>query len=309
MFMEHVPRDIKQQEGPTLTKRGPSSTLRAWELGMRLRRARGDLGLTAAAVAKRVGIAPSNFSAIEAGKRRVTASNLAQLTDVYELDDAEREMLESLRVDAEQRNWWHDYAELYSEEFLRFLGLEAGASTVREWAPIYVAGLLQTNEYARATIRAGSPYIKAVDVGPRLETRLARQTLLEEEPRLNMEVNLSEFALRQQVGGPAAICRQLDQLTEVITRDNSTVKVRVVKYTAGAHALTGGPLSLLSFDNVLLPDLIWQETAITGNLIDRVQVIREFKASFENVFESVALDDEDSLALIQQIRHEMEAAA
>lgn len=296
-----------------MAKQHASSTLRAWELGVRLRRARGALGLTAAAVAKRVKIAPSNFSAIEAGKRRVTANNLAQLVETYELDDAERELLETLRVEAEHRNWWHDYTELYSEEFLRFLGLEAGASLVREWAPIYVAGLLQTNEYARATIRAGSPYIKAVDVGPRLETRLARQALLDEG--LKMDVVLAEGALRQQVGGRAVMCRQLDHLTEVITRPNSTVRVRVVNYEAGAHALTGGPLSLLSFDNALLPDLIWQETAITGNLIDRVQVVREFKASFEDVFGSddvsnaVALNDADSLTLIQQIRHEMEAAA
>ena len=105
------------------------------------------------------------------------------------------------------------------------------------------------------------------------------------------------------------MCRQLDRIIEVIEHPNSRVRARVVKYTAGAHPLTGGPLSLLSFRDKLLPDLIWQETAITGNLVDRVQVIREFKASFEDVFDSVALKDEDSLSYIQEIRHEMEAAA
>ncbi len=284
-----------------------SSTLRAWELGLRLRRARGNLGLTAAAVFKQTGIQASNLSAIEAGKRRLTESNLLRLVDFYELDQADRDLLTRLHTESEQRNWWHDYAELYSEEFLRFLGLEAGARTIYEWAPIYISGLLQTGDYARATIRAGSPYIKPVDVGPRVETRLARQPLLDDG--LSMNVLFTEYSLRQQVGGPAAMARQLDRIVEVVTRPNSTVRARVVNYAAGAHALTGGPLSLLSFSGNLLPDLIWQETAITGSLIDKAQVIREFKASFEQVFETVALDTEKSLNLIQKIRHEMEAAA
>jgi transcriptional regulator with XRE-family HTH domain len=291
-----------------MTTRPVSSTLQAWELGIRLRQARNDLGLTATSVAKSVGIAPSNFSAIEAGKRRITASKLTQLAEIYELAEADRDLLQTLRSTAEQRNWWHDYNELYSEEFLRFLGIEAGASGVRVWAPIAVPGLLQTSEYARATIRAGSPYIKPVDVGPRLETRLARQVLLEDEPRLRMDVLLGEAALRQKVAGPA-LGRQLDRLIEVCSRADSTVNLRVVPFDADAHPLIGGPLTMLSFDNVLLPDLVWQETAITGNLIDKPQVIRECSASFDEVFESVALDTAPSLALIRQIHSELGATS
>lgn len=291
-----------------MATRPVSSTLQAWELGIRLRQARRDLGLTATSVAKSVGIAPSNFSAIEAGKRRITASKLTQLAETYELTEAERDLLQTLRGNAEQRNWWHDYSELYSEEFLRFLGIEAGASGVRVWSPIAVPGLLQTSEYARATIRAGSPYIKPVDVGPRLETRLARQALLEDEPRLRMDVLLGEAALRQKVGGPA-LGRQLDRLIEVCSCADSTVDLHVVPFAADAHPLIGGPLTMLSFDNVLLPDLVWQETAITGNLIDKPQVIRECSASFDEVFESVALDTARSLELVQQIRSELGATS
>lgn len=291
-----------------MSERPGSSTLQAWELGIRLRQARTVLGLTGSAVAKQIGIAAPNFSSIEAGKRRITASKLAELADIYEIAEADRDLMQALRSGAEHRNWWHDYSELYSEEFLRFLGLEAGARAVREWAPVYIPGLLQISEYARAMIRAGSPYIKPVDVGPRLETRLARQTLLDDEPRLQMDVVFGEAALRQEVGGPA-MCRQLDHLVDRATRPGSTVALRVVPYSAGAHPLSGAPLTLLSFDNVLLPDLIWQETAITGNLIDKAQVIREYSASFEEVFDSVALDAKSSLDLIRQIRNDLEAPA
>jgi transcriptional regulator with XRE-family HTH domain len=289
-----------------MTTRPVSSTLQAWELGVRLRHVRSLLGLTATSVAKSVGIAPSNFSAIEAGKRRITTRKLTELAEIYQLAEPEQDLLQTLRNNAEQHNWWHDYGELYSEEFLRFLGMEAGASSVREWAPSLIPGLLQTSDYARATIRAGSPYIRAVDVGPRLETRLARQMLLDNEPKLRFDALLGEGALRQRMGDPATMRHQFDHLIHLAEQSDSAVTVRVVPFDS-AHPLIGAPLSLLSFATPLLPDLVWQETAITGNLIDKRQVIRESEASFTEVFESIALSDIQSIEVIRQIRHEMEA--
>jgi transcriptional regulator with XRE-family HTH domain len=149
-----------------------SSTVRAWELGLRLREHRERLGFTAAAVGRTTGIGGTNLSAIESGKRRLTAAKLGDLADAYELADDERAGLEALRAQTERREWWYDYARLYSDDFLRLLGLEAGADKVFEYAPDIIPGLLQTADYARAVVRAGTPYIRPVDVGPRLETRL-----------------------------------------------------------------------------------------------------------------------------------------
>lgn len=282
-----------------------SSTVQAWELGMRLREHRDRLGWTVAAAGKVTGIGGSNLSAIEAGKRRLTAAKLADLAKVYDLPADERAEFDALRLDADRREWWHDYSPLYSEEFLRFLGLEAGTEHIREYAPDIIPGLLQTADYARAMIRAGSPYIKPVDVGPRLETRLARQAWLDSEIPVRLDVVLGEAALRQRVGGKAVMGRQLEHLIEVSDRESVEMVIRVVPFAIGAHPLSGAALKILSFPSPRLPDLVWQETAVSGGIVDKRQVILETTASFSETFDR-ALDDADSREMIDGIRKEME---
>jgi transcriptional regulator with XRE-family HTH domain len=288
-----------------MTTSSTSSTVQAWELGAHLRERREQLGLTATSVGKTTGIGGSNLSAIEAGKRRLTAAKLSDLATLYGLPADELDELDAVRVQADERGWWHDYSHLYSEEFLRFLGLEAGAERIREYAPDIVPGLLQTSDYARAMIRAGGPYIKPVDVGPRLESRLARQARLDGSSPLQLDVVLGEAALRQQVGGVAVMRRQLEHLVETMENRAAPVRIRVVPFAAGAHPLIGAALTILTFPSPRLPDLVWQETAVSGGIVDKRQVILESTASFTETFDR-APDETTSLEIIRQIHKEME---
>jgi transcriptional regulator with XRE-family HTH domain len=282
-----------------------SSTVQAWELGLRLRAYRERLGLTAAVVGKTTGIGSTNVSAIESGKRRLTEAKLRDLVAVYEPPADDLAELEELRAHTDRQEWWYDYGRMYSDEFLRLLGLEAGADKVYEYAPDVVPGLLQTADYARAMIRAGTPYIRPVDVGPRLETRLARQTRLEGEHRLKLDVVLGEAALRQWIGGQAVTRRQLAHLLDTIDRKGEHVRIRVMPFTAGPHPLISAPLTILSFPSVHVPDVVWQETAINGAIVDKRQVILEATASYAETFDR-ALDEGASRELIAKIHDEME---
>ncbi|WP_229796232.1 DUF5753 domain-containing protein, partial [Saccharothrix coeruleofusca] len=205
----------------------------------------------------------------------------------------------------DRRGWWHDQGRLHTEEFLRLLGLEAGAHRVREYAPDLVPGLLQTPDYARAVMSAGTPYIRPVDVEPRLRTRLARQARLEGDQPLGLDVVLGEAALRQWIGGRTTMRHQLAHLLEVIDGRSGHVRVRVVPFTAGAHPLLGAPLMILSFPSPRLPDLVWQETAISGVVVDKRQVILESAAGFDETFNR-ALDESASRALVAEVHDEME---
>lgn len=283
-----------------------SSTVRAVELGCRLRARREQLGLTAAAVGKLTGIGGNNVSSIEIAKRKLTSAKLADLAEVYEFSPQELAELDRLRAEAERREWWDDYARLYSDEFLRFIGLEAGATNVREYAAEVVPGLLQTADYARAVMRGASAYIRPVEVGPRVEARLARQARLEGQDRLCFSAIIGQTVLRQEVGGRAVLCRQLEHLIHVIETRREHVEVRVMPFGAGAHPLLGGTLQILSFASPWVPDMVWLDwvTTVVG-LIDRRQTVLELTASFEESFHR-ALDREASLALIRQTRQEME---
>lgn len=280
-----------------------SSMVQAWELGLWLRERREQLGLTATVVGKTTRIGGTNLSAIEGGKRRLTATKLTDLAGAYELSADELTELEAIRARAEQREWYHDYTTLHSEEFLRFLGLEAGAASARSYQAELIPGLLQTADYARALIKGGSPYIRSVDVGPRLESRLARQPRLGGENPLRLSAVIHQAALLQEVGSPAVMAHQLEHLATVIDGNHDHVEVRIMPFTAGAHPLIGSPMTILGFDSPRLPDLLWQETISSQALIDRRDTLRECAASFDEAMDR-ALNREDSLALIHCTRKE-----
>ncbi|MEO7195067.1 MAG: Scr1 family TA system antitoxin-like transcriptional regulator [Pseudonocardiaceae bacterium] len=280
-----------------------SSTVQSWELGLRLRERREQLGLTAAVVGKTTRIGGTNISAIESGKRRLTAAKLTDLAEAYELSPDELAELEAIRARAGLHEWYHDYTTLHSDEFLRFLGLEAGAASARYYQAELIPGLLQTADYARATFKGGSPYIRPVEVGPRLESRLARQARLGGEAPLRVSTVIHQAALLQEVGGRAVQARQLEHLTEVIEGKHDHVEVHVMPFSAGAHPLIGYPMTILSFDSPRLPDLLWQEAISSQAISDRRVTLRECVASFDAGMDW-ALSREDSLVLIQRTRKE-----
>jgi transcriptional regulator with XRE-family HTH domain len=282
-----------------------SSTVKAVELGLRLRARRDQLGLTAAAVGRITGIGGNNLSSIEIAKRRLTSTKLSELAAIYELSEEALAELDALRVEADRREWWDDYGRLYSDEFLRFIGLEAGATLQREYAAETIPGLLQTADYARAMIRGGSPYIKPVDVGPRVESRLARQARLDGVNPPKFTVLIGQTALRQEVGGREVMAHQLDRLCSIIEDKPDHVRVHVMPYHAGAHPVIGGSLKILSFSSPWLPDMVWQEAVTTGSLIEKPQVVGELIASFTEATDR-ALDREASLETIRRVRKEME---
>lgn len=287
--------------GPVLT------TVKALELGLRLRARREQLGSAASTVGKQTGIGGNNLSSIEIAKRKLTAAKLRDLARFYELSDDELAELEALRTEADRRAWWDDYGRLYSEEFLRYLGLEAGAMAIRQYAAETIPGLLQTGDYARAMVRGGSPYIKPVDVGPRVESRLARQSRIFSPTPAGYTAIVGQTALRQEVGSPEVMCQQLDRLIKIATsKEHAHIAVHVMPYSAGAHPVIGGGLVILSFDSPWVLDHAWQETVTTGNLLDKRYVVAELTASFDAALES-ALDRTASLEMIRQIRSEMEA--
>ncbi len=73
-------------------------------------------------------------------EKKITAVNLAKLAKLYEIEPDERERLEALRVGADQRDWYHQYAWLFGEDFLRYLGLETGAERLQTYQSSLVRG-------------------------------------------------------------------------------------------------------------------------------------------------------------------------
>lgn len=283
----------------------PSPIVQAWELGLRLRQRREEIGLTAVAAGKAAGIIQAYVSGVESGRVKLPADRLVKFIEIYEIDDDEAAELEELRAGAARRAWWSQYTQIFPAEFIRFLGYEAGAEHIRNYTTEVMPGLLQTEDYARAVIRGGTTTIRLTEVDRRVESRMIRQRRLHDDNPLQVTTVLGEAALRQQVGGPVVMRAQLEHLATMMTERPEQIDVRVMPFSAGAHPALGGPFQVLSFPSPRLPDLVWQEILTFIDIIDQSAKVTDYAVTFAEA-EEQALSSEDSLALIRQVAKEME---
>lgn len=281
-----------------------SPTVQAWELGIRLRKHREQIQLTAASVAKTIGCTQGYISSLEAGKSKLAAYRLEQFVELYELELDEADELEELRQGAGQRGWWYEYTDILNDPFIRFLGFESGAEHVRAYNSEILYGLLQTEDYARAIIRGGAAWIRLSEADRRVAVRMARQVRLDGPQPLRITAVIGEGALRQQVGGPEVMKRQLEHLLQLLSAKPEQIDIRIVPFTAGAHPAFGGPYQIMSFASPWLQDLVWQEILNSMEIMNHHARISEYVVTFAETMER-ALSADDSRLLIAAIAKEM----
>lgn len=210
-----------------------------------LRGMRENAGKTRKDAADWLEVGEPTVSKIELGRQAIKAPNVRLLCQLYDVDAGTGESLLRLAREANQRGWWTAYRDTLPEWFRQFVGLEGDAVEFWEYQSEFVPGLLQTRSYIEAITTASRPDIGDDELAKVVRVRRERQALLEgaEPPRLN--VYLNEAVLRRVVGGPQVMREQLDQLVAA-SREYRT-RVRVVPFSAGAHAAMASSFVLMQF--------------------------------------------------------------
>jgi transcriptional regulator with XRE-family HTH domain len=277
-----------------------SPTVAAWELGLRLRERRELMDITAASAAKAIHTGQSFVSGVETGRVKINARKLAELAAVLDFDETEAEELQDLREAAGKRAWWSPYSAMFGAEVLRCFGFEHGAETIRAYNAGLISGLLQTEAYALAVMHGGGPSIRLAEASRRVEVRMKRQQRLDGDDPIQLTALLTESALRQQVGGREVMAGQLRHLADKIEQLPDTLDVRIIPFTADYYnALGGSSFYIFGFASSRLPNLVWQETVTSTDLIDLPMRKREYNLAYDQAM-SYALDRTESLALIKQ---------
>ena len=277
-----------------------SSAVATWELVLRLRVRREELGIPAKDIPGALGFTRNYWSAVENERRILSAEKLATLLDLLEFEPDERRELIALREVAKQRGWWTAYSGMFGDELSRYFGLEHGAQSLRTYEGSLVPGLLQTEEYARAIMTADIA-VRDIEVDRRLEVRLRRQERLLGDDPLRYTAIISESALAQQIGGRLVQRRQLDHLATMIEELPDTLRVLVVPFTATDCGLFGAStLCLLDFESPRLPTLVWQETVTKRGFVDDSDKERDISLTYTHALRRSTLDVSESLSLIRK---------
>lgn len=281
-----------------------SPVVAGWELALRLRRRREELGLDVKAITDELGFTRNYWSAVENERKVLSEENLAKIIDLFQFDQAEGQELIDLRAATRGRNWVSDYSELLDSQVRRLYAIEDGADSVRVYESLLVPGLLQTSEYTRAIVTQAVT-VRRVEIDQRVEVRQRRQEHLTGSNPLRLTAVISEAALRQQIGGPDVLRQQLTHLVTMTEAHPDTIEIRVIPFTATYCGLFGSStVNIFDFENPKLPAIAWQETVTTWGFIENPIRIRDIATTFESTF-TRTLDTRKSVALIHRCIQEL----
>ena len=133
-----------------------SPTVRRRRLALELRRLREAARLTCEEVAEHLECSASKISRVETGRVSVSPRDVRDMLELYGVPDQQRDSLVQLARDSRQKGWWHAYSDTIQPQFATYVGLESAASEIRVYEVNLIPGLLQTEEYARTIIKAGT---------------------------------------------------------------------------------------------------------------------------------------------------------
>ena len=272
-------------------------TLRGRRLAMELLRRREATGLTREEVARQLEWSPSTLFRIETGRSRPQPGNVRMLLELYGVTGPERDGLIQLTRDARQPGWWHSFRDVLPNPYEVYIGLEAGAASIRNFEPVVVPGLLQTADYAREIFRNGPMEMDQDEVSRRVEVRLARQQILTREDRPRLWAVIDETVIHRVVGGPEVMRGQLRHLVESAERGKTTIQV--VPYRAGAHAGTIGSFVILDFHEPTDPDVVYVETLAGDIYLEERSDVNRYTLAFDRLL-AAALHPDESVQLIDQ---------
>lgn len=247
-----------------------------------LRKQRIAAGLTAAELARSVGMSGSKISRFETCESGIYLDDLEKLIDFYQLSKQRRVELLDIARNAEQRGWLRLHHAGFPEDWQTWADFEDEASALLNYEPLLIPGLLQTPEYTKAIINATGRGISEGRVDALVASRRARQGIVDRSNPLDLHVVIDEAALRRQVEPDGVMARQARHLAEVAAKPNVTVQV--LTQDAGLHEGLNGPFVILKYDDE--PSLVLLENKVASLFLDEDEHIQVYADVWKELADS-----------------------
>lgn len=271
--------------------------VRRRRVGMLLRQYRNAARLTAQQVADELDCSLSKVTRMETAKVPLQRRDVRDMLTMYGVTDEQRQEIVDLLGDDKSPRWWHAYNGLITLKYSNLIALEADAAQLRWYEPQVIPGLLQTESYARSTIRHTRLKAAPRDVETRVEVRMTRQKLLTKEKPVRLIAVLDEAALRRRIGDASLMRAQYERLVEAAELPN--VELRVLTFDRPS-ACTTGPFTLIDFPDPADPTVVYVESAAGDQTVEKPNEVRRFGYVFDDLCAN-ALGVDESVKFIQAL--------
>lgn len=264
-------------------------------LGLELRTIREQRGLDLRQAATLLKMSPSAISRMENAQVVTRLRDVNYLLITYGVTDPTvRDPLFGLAGAGPSKDWIKRHGKLI-EGRSEFVMLEQDSSAIRVWQPLVVPGLLQTPEYAAAVMAPVYGRVPA-DLARSVAFRMARKELFERSPNVKVEAIMGEAAIRQCLGGPAALKSQLEYLLEAETRPNTTL--RILPFAAHSSPGLDGAFTMLDVEKGDFTVVV-VDTLESSVFLEREEEIKPYELVYASV-RDLALPPSESRTLIEK---------
>ncbi|NDU72743.1 helix-turn-helix domain-containing protein [Actinomadura sp. DSM 109109] len=248
-------------------------------LAFYLRFLREKSGLSLTQVGKIIGVARSSVCNMEAGRQRPQEDHVAKLDQYYGTGKLLQLLLWFARL-AHDPNWFRQYSEY-----------EKQASAIRVYHGQAVPLALQTEEYTRALVEAGSTRDIEGEIAERAQRKAA---ILDREDFPDLWVIMDEGVMARLVGGEAVMAAQLRHLLKMA--DETHVSLRIVPFSSGATVGVDGSLQIMRLE---ARDVAYAGAQGGGRLIESPSDVRQMGDKFERIGVK-ALSEDGSREIIKK---------
>lgn len=280
-----------------------SPLVRRMHLAQVLLGLRHEAGLTHEQLVKATGLPRQTLSRLENADRKPNLAAVIKLLRALGVEPSGTRYQEivDLAMEAAETGWWdrREYAGMGDRQRI-VANIEHGATTIREYQPFLVAGLVQTEVYARCRAEmAGAEDIESVVAG-----RLRRQQLLASKDAPACQLVVEEQVVRRLSVPPPVMLAQLERLLELA---GGVVDLRVlpVDGRVGDGFSPRSPFTLYGHGGgdplVAVVDTVYQ---------DLIEASADTTAAYAELFGRLydaALSVEESAGLIQEVAGKLAA--
>ncbi len=278
-----------------MPKPRPTPTVRLRRLAAEIRRLREAAGLTQEEVSERTGKDRSTLYRLESAQQRPQRATLIQLLDLYGASQEQRTELLTVLREVGQLGWMQPLRAELPPIYSDYIGFESEARAVSNYESLFIPGLLQTEDYARAVISGTLPHASAEQVESFVSARMERQARLAGDSPLQLWAIMDEAAVRRMVGGRAVMRDQLERLREAAALPNVTVQV--IPYEAGAHPGMPGSFIVLEFPDPADQSLVYIDSLAGDLFLEDEAEIRRYILMFEHLRAAGMRPDETTFQL------------
>ncbi len=255
--------------------------------GLELKRQRELSGASQAQLAKMTGWSPSMISALQQGTRTPRRDHAEALDAALNTGGTLTRLWQEVVNQRDVPDWFRDA-----------VLIERRATEIREYEPLVIPGLLQTEEYAYAMLEARRNRRSREQVRQVAKARAERLPAIRESLPLLWFV-VCEEAFRRVVGSEAIMQAQLDHLTELA--EVGTIQFQVLRDAPFNPGLCL-PFRLTSLG--LTQSVVYAEHALGGETSDDPEQEAEMSALF-GALQAAATAPDDSIDLVKRWRGEL----